>query len=222
VLEPVSYRYLGIDPGVSNLGVAVLLWDGDTLAVESSARFTASSGYDFIRNADVVNFLRRTMAAGELRLGDKQYIAAAAVESPAYAARFQMVSIGTLHGVLLQTLIDAALPFLYVTPNKLKFFAAGPAKSKPWSKEKIISCVRAGFGLAGDLDPNIADAIVLATMAFACHQAAFKSPPQDFVTPWDAGWAHKVFLGTAKASKGKKDGILHRPNEFFYLPPFKP
>ncbi|MBX4215946.1 hypothetical protein KW797_03280 [Candidatus Parcubacteria bacterium] len=201
---------LGLDTAQQNLGISVLSWDGEEAKLDLCETVAPPSfESDFMLNNHLVQLIRRLIV--------KYSIEGAALESPAYSYSRGMVSIGTIHGCLCQLLIEQKVPFLYVTPNKLKYFAAGPAKVKAWPKGKIIQQVRSVFG-SRRWDSNMSDSAVLSVMALCGWHGEFKDQMDVLPTPWDQAWAKHVFYSTAKALGGKPAGIFHRPGEFLWHP----
>lgn len=204
--------YLGLDTAQANLGVSLLDWKGDELCPALAHTFDNPRGpSDFATNARVVAHLRDILAG--------QTVEAAALEAPAYSFRRGMVSIGTVHGVLCQLLIDLRIPFLYLTPNKVKYLCAGPAKGGAHPKSVVIAAVRAAYGKRA-WDSNMADATVCATAAYIAHEASFEPKAKDakFASPWREEWARLVMQSDSKDDKGRKAGVFHRPNEFLWRP----
>lgn len=212
-------KFLGIDTAQVNLGIAVIEKQVDgSYAVTFEETFKPKEEFresDFIRNNDVVQHIRYLQ---------DQYgpFIAAGVESAALSAKKGMFTIGTIHGAILQALMDLDIAFIYSTPNKLKYFCRGPAKGGPWGKKPIMDAVKDIYGkslVKGGRDSNRADAIVLATMAITATLNKWGEIEDYWPSPWDEKWARHIFLSTQKnKNTGKLAGIFHRPGDFFWRP----
>lgn len=215
-------RFAGLDTAQVNLGVGVLdqTAEGSIQLTDAHVFVNSRVPSDFAANRRIINHLEQVLF--------NKPVSAVAVEAPAYSAKYGAISIGTIHGTLTHELVRRGIPFLYVPPGKLKYFARGPfkrdrdaieSKQSAWNKKQMTEAATAAFGARGwDKGGNMADAAILAVMAYVAEYIDFKSDRECPPTFWPTEWSQEVFLSAAADGKQRKAGILHRPHEFFWTP----
>jgi len=207
---------LGIDTAQKNLGLGVICAGGPGSAVslvhfEKFQPKTDFQDSDFFVNAHCVRRVRKLI---------KEYKPEfACLESAALAASYGMVSIGSIHGALFQVLIDERIPFVYCTSGKHKKFLTGKGKA---TKTEIKNAIKGFFNHTGRMNADEADAVGLAiigmTFAWILQSGRKKLKEYPFGIPTKIG--NEIFFDTKSTNKRtrKPAGIIHRKNEFYWIP----
>lgn len=197
---------LGVDTAPKNLGLAVLDMGSERRVLHAETFKPAELSIkesDFIINGLIIKRIRELY---------KHFpIEAAGVESAALSAQYQMVSMGSVHGAILQNTIDKRTPFIYITPGKVKYLATGSGKA---TKREVMNAAKAFFSTKVR-DSNIGDAMVIAVGAYQFWQLYNNRPVEHH---FKEKFTKTVFYARSPKSKGRLPGILHRENEFFWVP----
>jgi len=207
---------LGIDTAQKNLGLGVISAEGpgSEITIDQFEKFKPESEYmhsDFINNAICVRRVRQLIKETKPEF--------ACLESAALGASHGMVSIGSIHGALLQVLVDERIPFVYCTSGKHKKFLTGKGKA---SKTEIKNAIKGFFNWTQRMNADEADAIGLAligmTFAWILKSGREKLDSYPFDIPVKIG--NEIFFSTKVDNKknGKPAGIMHRKNEFYWIP----
>jgi len=207
---------LGLDTAQKNLGLGVIEAEGpgSDISILHFEKFQPKSGYmysDFINNAICVRRVRQLIEETKPEF--------ACLESAALGASHGMVSIGSIHGALLQVLVDNRIPFVYCTSGKHKKFLTGNGHA---TKTEIKNAIKGFFNWTQRMNADEADAIGLAliglTFAWILESGGEKLSSYPFEIPVKIG--NEIFFSTKVENKknGKPAGIMHRKNEFFWVP----
>jgi len=207
---------LGIDTAQKNLGLGVIC-AGDPGSVVSLVHFekfkpeTTYPDSDFVVNALCIRRIRELVDEFEPEF--------ACLESAALAASHGMVSIGTIHGAIMQALVDKRIPFVYCTPKKHKKFLIGNGNA---TKTEIKNAIKVMFDHQGRMNADEADAVgfALIGLTFAWIVKSGGGKPIDYPCKIPNKIGNEIFFDLKSTNKRtrKPAGIMHRPNEFFWIP----
>jgi len=207
---------LGIDTAQKNLGLGIIEAEGpgSEIRIDQFEKFQPKSQYmysDFINNAICIRRIRQLIQERK-----PEFVC---LESAALAASHGMVSIGSIHGAILQVLVDERIPFVYCTSGKHKKFLTGKGKA---SKMEIKVAIKEFFNWTARMNADEADAIGLAliglTFAWILKSGGEKLSFYPLGIPAKIG--NEIFFSTKVDNKknGKPAGIMHRKNEFYWIP----
>lgn len=205
-------KALGVDTAQANLGLAVVELAADgTLFLLHSERFQAKTVTQYHDSMFVLNALNVRRIR---QLYEEFKFEVAGVESAALSARQHMVSIGSIHGAILQALIDMRMPFVYCTPGKAKFLIAGRGDAQ---KQTVREEIRKVTGiLTRGYDASDAASLAIVGAVFLAEKRKARLP-----TGIPQARIHTVLYDKTKTGRksGKPAGIMHRKNEFWWVPP---
>lgn len=138
------------------------------------------------------------------------------IEAPALSAKFQMASIGFIHGAITARAMEFKKPWVYTPPTKIRYALLGAGNA---DKSLGVSFVKEHFTYKGSnqfpksFEHNQADAVLLAYFSYLLYCFLHS------ITPKYLGNIEKkvqeAFYSTKVSSK-KPDGIMHRKNEFYF------
>lgn len=121
-----------------------------------------------------------------------------------------------IHGAILTEAIDTKIPIVYTPPTKWKYAMLGAGNAE---KQVGVDFVLSNFRFAKGIDMkhfdnNQADAIMLAYFAYLLDN--FSNSTKPFIFDNLDKRIHEVFFSEKAASKNKKNGIMFRPDEFYF------
>jgi len=148
-------RYLGIDPGLTKTGYAVLEATGNKIHLREGGLIRSTQDREL---GERVREIHRGLA----EVIEEHHPKAAAIEQVFSSGVNPKTAILMAHarGGLLLALADAEVPVLHYTPRQVKKLLTGSGKA---SKEQMQHAVKTELGLDDVLKPNdVADATAMA------------------------------------------------------------
>ena len=166
--EAVGSLFLGVDPGLAHMGLAVVRIGIKGLHLEHVARVNTYARYTLGRR---LSQLRERV----LWILENYTISGAACEKPSMGSQSAPYSLGAAHGLVHMLLHDAGIPLIGATPKQLTKFASGRTQFSRFSPEQrggvIKQSTRDGleerfaFDLSQEKHSDPIDAAALACLA---------------------------------------------------------